>query len=170
VSFALALFFAGMGAVTAVMCVVAVRTPKNVHPVDVDRTWQSIAAFYRGRPERVNEVDLGNRWVSVTDPGAVFELSWVKQTRELVALRHQAHPDLMMGGGIVSALPTGMGRSRATGVKVLAVVDLRELHATHPHLLEPMPDGLDRLTAALGCPYWPPHSSELDWPDPTTLP
>ncbi len=148
----------------AAMFWVAAHTPRNVHPVEIDSTWQSIKAFYRDRPDRSSEVDLGNQWVSVYDPGAMFELSWIKATRELVALRHQAHPDLRMGGGVFSAIPKRMDE-RATGMKVLAVVDLRELHQQHPHRLERLADGLDQLTAGLGAPYDPPHPEDAHWLD-----
>lgn len=161
------LFFAVLIGITAAMWVVANRTPKNIHPVDVDGTWQTIQQFYRDRPDRTTEVELGNQWTSGEDPGAVFELSWIRATNELVALRHQAHPDLMMGGGVVSAIPMGIGKSHATGMKVLAVVDLRQLHALHPHRLEPAPDGLDQLTASLGCPYEAPHPVDPQWPTST---
>ncbi len=162
------LFFAGLVAALVAMVVVAYRTPKNIHPVAVDATWQPIATFYRGRPDRTREVDLGHQWTSAVDPGAAFDLSWIRETNELVALRHQAHPDLLMGGGVLAAVPIGMGKSRATGMKVLAVVDLRELHRLHPHQLEPLPDGLDRLLAALGHPYEPPHPDDPHWIPPDT--
>lgn len=153
--------------VIAAMWWIAAHTPRNIHPADVDRTWQTIGSFYRDRPDRSSEVELGNQWVSTTDPGAVFQLSWIKATSELVALRHQAHPDLMMGGGLFSAVPVGMN-DRATGMKVLAIIDLRMLHRQHPHRLEPLGDGLDRLTAALGVPYEPPHPEDPHWTeDPT---
>jgi hypothetical protein len=156
------LFFVVFAGVAVVMWIVASRTPKNIHPVEIDGSWRSIAAFYRGRPDRSTEVELGNGWRSATDPGAAFEVSWIKATNELVALRHQAHPDLMMGLGLVSAMPAGIN-ARATGMKVLAVVDLRTLHRVHPYRLELLEDGLDQLTEAIGAPYRPPHPEDPHW-------
>jgi hypothetical protein len=156
------LFLGALTGVLAVMWVVSSRTPKNIHPVEIDETWRSVAAFYRGRPDRSTELDLGNGWCSAKDPGAAFELSWIKATNELVALRHQAHPDLLMGGGLIAAVPIGLDE-HATGMKVLAIVDLRTLHGVHPHRLEARADGLDELTAALGVPYRPPHPEDPHW-------
>jgi hypothetical protein len=141
---------------------VARATPKNIDPVPVDGSWSSIAEFYRSRPERDSEVDLGAGWSSAVDEGATFDLSWISQTRELVVLRHQAHPDLGSGMGLVSAIPRGLD-SRATGMKVLAVVDLPTVQATHPEQMRPSADGLDRLTARLGRPYAPPHPADPHW-------
>ena len=96
------------------------------------------------------------------DPGASFELSWISQTRELVVLRRQAHPDMRSGGGLIAAIPSGLDK-RATGMKVLAVVDLATIQATHPEQMRTSPDGLDRLTARLGRPYAPPHPADPHW-------
>jgi len=164
------LFLAVLGGITAAMWVVANHTPKNIHPVDIDETWQSIREFYKDRPDRTSEVDLGNQWVSMSDPGAAFEVSWIKATGELVALRHQAHPDLAMGAGVISAVPIGMGHTQATGMKVLASVDLRQLHRLHPHQLERLADGLDQLTSYLGQPYEPPHPHDEHWSNPEAAP
>ena len=141
---------------------VARATPKNIEPVAVDGTWSSIADFYRDRPERDAEVELGDGWSSAVDPGASFELSWISQTRELVVLRRQAHADFASGGGLIAAVPRGLD-PRATGMKVLAVVDLETVQATHPDQMRSSSDGLDRLTARLGRPYEPPHSSDPHW-------
>jgi hypothetical protein len=140
-------------------------TPKNIDPVPIDQTWSSIGTFYRGRPDRDTEVDLGDRWSSSQDPGAAFEVSWISHTRELVVLRHQAHPDLISGAGVVSAVP-GRLDPRATGMKVLAVADLDTIRATHPERLVATPDGLDQLTTALGHPYQPPHPDDAHWANP----
>lgn len=157
------LFLGALAVVLVVMAVVAQRTDRNIIPVDVDATWLTIGAFYRNRPDRTTEVDLGNEWVSTYDPGAVFEVSWIKDTRELVALRHQAHAGMIGGAGIIAALPSTRGMNAKTGMKVLAVVDLRELHRLHPHRLEPLADGLDQLTAGLGAPYQPPRPGDAHW-------
>ena len=141
---------------------VARATPKNIEPVAVDGTWSSIADFYRDRPERDAEVELGDGWSSAVDPGA-----------ELRAVLDQ--PDPRAG----RAAPSGAcrlrvrrrpdrGRAawldpRATGMKVLAVVDLETVQATHPDQMRSSSDGLDRLTARLGRPYEPPHSSDPHW-------
>jgi hypothetical protein len=156
------LFFAGLFAAVGVAWVIADHTPKNIDPVPIDASWWSIGAFYRGRPDRDSEVELGDRWSSVVDPGASFELSWISATRELVALRQQAHPNLRTTGGLFSALPTGLDK-RATGMKVLARVDLAEVRALHPEALRGQPDGLDQLTAGLGCPYDAPHPDDPHW-------
>jgi hypothetical protein len=155
-------FFVVLFAVLIGAYFVARATPKNIHPVPVDVTWKSVGEFYRDRPDRDTEVELGHQWTSEVDPGASFTLSWISETRELVVLRQQAHPDLAMGGGLVSAMPRGLD-GRASGMKVLAVVDLPTVHATHPEQLRPLPDGLDRLTARLGRPYDAPHPSDPHW-------
>ncbi len=141
---------------------VAKATPKNIEPVPIDESWSSIADFYRNRPERDAEVDLGDGWSSAVDQGASFELSWISETRELIVLRRQAHPDLRSGGGLISAIPKGLDQ-RATGMKVLAVVDLATVQATHPDQMRSSPDGLDRLTARLGRPYEPPQAADPHW-------
>lgn len=142
--------------------VVAALTPKNTQPAPIDDTWTSIAAFYRNRPARDAEVELGIGWRSSVDPGAAFELSWIKQTRELVVLRHQAHPDMVAAFGLLAPMAAGLDK-RATGMKVLAVVDHDALQATRPERLLPRPDGLDRLTSLLGRPYCPPHAADEHW-------
>ncbi len=144
----------------------AVRyTPRNIDPVPIDETWSSIGAFYRGRPDRDTEVDLGDGWNSSLDPGATFELSWISATDELVALRRQRHPDFVSGAGLVSAVPGRLDR-RATGMKVLATADLDRINALQPAQLRAAPDGLDQLTTALGRPYQPPHPDDPHWADP----
>ena len=140
-------------------------TPKNIDPVPVDETWSSIGTFYRGRPDRDTEVDLGDGWSSSHDPGAAFEVSWISDTHELVVLRRQAHPDFISGAGVVSALP-GRLDPRATGMKVLAVTDLDKIRAIHAERLVALPDGLDQLTTALGHPYQSPHPGDPHWADP----
>jgi hypothetical protein len=152
-------FLGGLALVVAVMAIVAAKTVRPTIPVDIDDTWLTVGAFYRDRPDRTREVDLGNRWTSDTDPGAAFSLSWIRDTSELVALRRSEHVPMFYGGGIVAAMP--MARlQRKTGVKVLGRVDLRELHRLHPHRLEREPGGLDRLTGALGCPYFAPDGAD----------
>ncbi len=137
-------------------------TPRNVDPVPIDHTWASIGDFYRGRPDRDTEVDLGDGWSSAVDPGAAFEVSWIDATHELIVLRRQAHPDMVGGAGVISAIPGGLD-ARATGMKVLAVVELGEVRATHPEQLRTAADGLDQLTAALGRPYQAPHPDDPHW-------
>jgi len=156
----------GLLLVLVAICVggwfVVKATPKNVDPVPIDGSWSSIAVFYRGRPDRDSEVDLGDGWSSSTDPGAAFEVSWISATRELIVLRRQAHPDFVSGAGIVAAMPGGLD-PRATGMKVLAVVDLATVQAAHPEQLVHAPDGLDQLTRAIGQPYVPPHPADQYW-------
>ncbi len=144
-------------------------TPKNIDPVPVDETWSSIATFYRGRPDRDTEVDLGDGWSSSQDPGAAFEVSWISHTHELVVLRRQAHPDFISGAGLVSAIP-GRLDPRATGMKALAIADLDQIRAIHPERLVATPDGLDQLTTALGHPYQPPHRDDPHWANPAPPP
>lgn len=146
------------------VAVVAALTPRNTVPVPIDQSWMSIAAFYRNRPGRDAEVDFGTGWRSTTDPGAAFELSWIKQTRELVVLRHQAHPDMVGAFGVLAPMPGGLDK-RATGMKVLAVVDFEALQSTRPDRLHLRPDGLDRLTSLLGRPYRAPHEADDHWAD-----
>lgn len=153
-------FLAGLALVEVAMAVVAARTVRPVIPVDVDATWQTAGDFYRDRPDRTREVDLGNRWTSEEDPGAMFSLSWIKETGELVALRRSEQVPMMYGFGFVSALPLRR-LERKSGMKVLARVDLRELHRLHPHQLERVRGGLDVLTAALGCPYFAPEGADV---------
>jgi hypothetical protein len=141
---------------------VARATPKNVEPMPIDGSWSAIGDFYRERPDRDAEVDLGDGWSSAVDEGATFELSWISQTRELVVLRRQAHADFASGGGLIAAVPRGLD-PRATGMKVLAVVDLATVQATHPEQMRPTADGLDRLTTRLGRPYEPPHPADPHW-------
>lgn len=152
-------FLGGLALVEVVMAVVAARTARPVIPVDVDATWQTPGDFYRNRPDRTREVDLGNRWTSATDPGAMFSLSWIKETGELVALRRAEHVPMFYGGGIVAGMPMRRLRHKS-GMKVLARVDLRELHRLHPHQLERERGGLDELTGALGCPYFAPAGAD----------
>jgi hypothetical protein len=141
----------------------AVRyTPRNIDPVPVDHTWASIGDFYRGRPDRDTEVDLGDGWSSAVDPGAAFEVSWIDATHELIVLRRQAHPDMVGGAGVISATPGGLD-PRATGMKVLAVVDLTAVRDAHPEQLMRAPDGLDQLTARLGHPYQAPQPDDPHW-------
>jgi hypothetical protein len=156
------LFFVVLFAAVIGAYFIARATPKNVEPRPIDASWSSIADFYRNRPERDAEVDLGDGWSSAVDPGASFELSWISQTSELVVLRRQAHADFASGGGLISAVPRGLD-PRATGMKVLAVVDLATVQATHPDQMRAAPDGLDRLTARLGRPYGPPGSADPHW-------
>src|SRR5680860_575165 len=120
-------FLALLAMVAVAMAVVAARTPRPVIPVDVDGTWQTVTTFYRDRPDRTREVDLGNRWTSETDPGAMFTVSWIKETGELVALRRSEHVPMFYGGGIVAAMPR-MQVKHKSGMKVMARDDLRELH------------------------------------------
>jgi hypothetical protein len=138
------------------------HTPKNIDPAPIDGSWSPIGAFYRHRPDRDTEQDFGDAWTSTTDPGASFEVSWIEETSELVVLRQQAHANLAFGGGLVSAIPDGID-PRATGMKVLAIVELAEVVAADPKRLRPLPDGLDQLTAALGRPYQPPHLTDPHW-------
>lgn len=156
------LFFLVLFAVLVGAYFVARATPKNVEPLPVDDSWASIAAFYRDRPDRDTEVELGQGWSSQVDPGATFTLSWISETRELVVLRRQAHGDFVSGGGLISAVPRPLD-PRATGMKVLAVVDLPTVQATHPEQLRPSSDGLDRLTARLGRPYQAPLAADPHW-------
>lgn len=144
------------------VAVVAALTPRNTQPTPIDDTWTSINAFYRNRPARDAEVELGTGWRSAADPGAAFELSWIKQSRELVVLRHQAHPDMVGAFGLLAPMPGGLDK-RATGMKVLAVVDFEALQSTRPDRLHPRPDGLDRLTSLLGRPYRAPHDADDHW-------
>lgn len=152
-------FFVVVGIVLVGAGFVARATPKNIHPVPIDATWSTIGAFYRDRPERDREVDLGDGWRSVTDPGAAFALSWIMETEELVALRRQAHPDFASGLGIVASMPSGLDK-RATGMKVLAVIELGELLDARPERYRSAADGLDAFTAALGAPYQAPRSDQ----------
>jgi hypothetical protein len=156
----------GLLLVLVVICVagwfVVKATPKNIDPAPIDRSWSSIGDFYQGRPDRETEVEFGDGWSSTVDPGAAFEVSWISATRELVVLRRQAHPDFVSGGGLVAAMPRGLD-PRATGMKVLAVVDLNAVRATQPEQLVGAPDGLDRLTRALGQPYVAPHPADDYW-------
>jgi hypothetical protein len=152
-------FLGGLALVVGAMGIVAARTVRPTVPVDVDRSWQSVGEFYRDRPDRTREVDLGNRWTSAADPGAAFSLSWIRETGELVALRRSEHVPMFYGGGIVAGMPMGRLRHKS-GMKVLGRVDLRELHRLHPHRLERERGGLDRLTGALGCPYVAPEGAD----------
>jgi hypothetical protein len=152
-------FLGGLALVEVAFAILAARTDRPVIPVDVDDTWQTAGVFYRDRPDRTREVDLGNRWTSATDPGAMFSLSWIKETGELVALRRAEHVPMFYGGGIVAALPLRRLGNKS-GMKVLARVDLRELHRLHPHQIERERGGLDRLTGALGCPYFAPEGAD----------
>jgi hypothetical protein len=155
-------FLVGLALVLVAMAIVAVKTPRATIPVDTDGTWRSIAAFYRGRPDRAAEVELGNRWTSERDPGAAFAISWIGETGELVALRRAEHPLFLGGGGIFAAVPTPLGNKAKTGMKVLGIVDLAHLRSLRPHELELQPDGLDQLTAALGCPYVAPRPGRAE--------
>jgi hypothetical protein len=151
------LFLGALGLVLVAMSVVAARTRRPTIPVDADRSWARLGEFYRRRPRRASEVDLGRDWRSEVDAGAGFTLSWTAETRELVAFRYPAEPIMASyGGGIVSAFPTPWGTRSATGLKVLARVDLDELRALPLEELRASADGLDRLTAAIGAPYLPP--------------
>jgi hypothetical protein len=138
------------------------KTPRNIDPVPIDATWSSIGDFYRGRPDRDSEVELGRGWTSALDPGASFELSWISATSELVALRQQALPGFTSGGGIVNAVPSGLD-PRATGMKVLGVADLDTIRAATPEQLRETSGGLDELTAKLGFAYAPPDPSDAHW-------
>lgn len=74
-----------------------------------------------------------------------------------MALRHQAKAGLHynpLGIFGLGNVPT-MNR-RAEGMKVLADATLPEVRAAATPALAATPDGLDRLTAALGRPYRPP--------------
>ena len=126
------------------------RTPGPVDPTPIDSTWSSIEAFYANRPDRGDEVELGDRWTSAVDPGASFTLSWLSKTSELVALRQQAQPGERPEGRWPAVWDLD---DRATGMKVLAVVDEVWVRECHPEDLRPLPDGLDQLTAKLGFPY-----------------
>jgi hypothetical protein len=136
---------------------------KPIDPPAIDASWSSIEQFYAHRPDRTDETEFGHGWTSELDPGASFDLSWISKTSELVALRQQAVPGFRRFG-------TGHGTEaefhvddRATGMKVLAVVDEIYVRACHPEDLRAQPDGLDQLTAKLGCPYVPPHPDDPHW-------
>ncbi len=150
--------FVGLFAALGLVYRIAQHTSHNIIPCDVDDTWSPVAAFYRHRPgDASGDLELGGTWTSALDPGAAFRLSWISETRELVALRHQAkatmryNPIGIFGLGNV---PT-MNR-RAEGMKVLAIVSLRDARAAATPALATAPDGLDRVTTALGRPYRPP--------------
>lgn len=142
---------------------VARATPRNVDPAPVDSTWTSIDDFYEGRADRDDEVDLGLGWTSALDPGASFDLSWIVHTSELVALRKQARPGYFIGSGHEGPTLKAREDPRATGMKVLAVVDEVWVRACHPEDLRTAPDGLDQLTSKLGFPYVPPHPDDSHW-------
>ena len=73
-------FLGALTLVVVIMAVVAAKTDKNIIPVDVDRTWTTIAAFYRTHRDPSAEVDLGKGWTSAHDPGAMIALSWSSGT------------------------------------------------------------------------------------------
>ena len=146
-------FLGGLTMAVVLMGVVAAHTEKNTIPVDVDRTWQPIAAFYRTHPIPSSEVDLGKEWTSELDPGAMIALSWSSEACTLVALRRQARPNMATFGGFLTNFPSPLGAQRKLGMKVLAVVQLDDVRLLAPHTLEALPDGLDQLTALLGVPY-----------------
>lgn len=154
-------FLGGLTLAVVLMGVVASHTDKNIIPVDVDSTWQSIPAFYRTRPAPTAEVDLGREWTSDRDPGAMIALSWSGEARELVALRRQARPNMTGFGGFLTNFPSPLGAQRKIGVKVLAVTELDDLRLLAPHTLEALPDGLDQLTALLGVPYVAPDAERF---------
>lgn len=150
-----------LAVVVVAMGVVAARTPRQLVPVDADRSWAHIGDFFERWPERGSEVDLGRDWRSEVDLGAAFTLSWFGQTRELVALRYPAEPTrIAFRGGVVAPMGTPWGISCKTGLKVLATVDLAELRELPLEELRASSDGLDRLTAAIGAPYRPPDPSQ----------
>lgn len=155
-------FLGGLTMAVVLMGVVAAHTDKNTIPVDVDSTWQSIAAFYRTHPIPASEVDLGKEWTSGLDPGAMIALSWSSEARTLVALRRQARPNMTAFGGFLTNVPSPFGATRKLGMKVLAVVELDDLRLLAPHTLEALPDGLDQLTALLGVPYAAPDPQRFD--------
>ena len=153
--------FVGLFAALGLVYWLAQHTSHSIIPCDVDHTWSPVAPFYRHRPgDASGDFELGGAWTSALDPGAAFRLSWISATGELVALRHQAkatmryNPIGIFGLGNV---PT-MNR-RAEGMKVLAIVSLRDARAAATPALASAPDGLDRLTTALGRPYRPPSGA-----------
>jgi hypothetical protein len=150
--------FVGLFAALGLVYWIAQHTSHNITPSDVDDTWSPVSTFYRHRPgDASGDFELGGAWTSALDPGATFRLSWISETGELVALRHQAKATMQYNPiGIfgLGNVPT-MNR-RAEGMKVLARVSLRDARAAATPAVASAPDGLDRLTTALGRPYQPP--------------
>ncbi len=150
----------GLGLALAGAWWIGEHTAHNIIPWDVDDSWSSPRDFYATRSLEPNsDIELGGGWTSVRDPGAAFSVSWIAQTGEVVAFRHQAHAS--RGPSPIGLTFLGVGgvpfmNRKAEGMKALGTAQIADIRASSPSTLRDLPDGLDRLVEVLELHFDPP--------------